>query len=242
MSLSPVRPETLALAAFAATLVDMVAAGILLFAFIDRSAPPQDLAWKPLSLDQPLGMATRMKISRIADDPAACRAILAEGGIRFDDVAPRSEGFCSTLNAGRLEAGVTRLAPAGPTMTCPEALAFALWDRQVLQPAARASLKSPVVAIDHYGTYACRRIYGRTTGRVSEHARANAFDFAGVRLADGRRVTVAGHFHAEDARGDFMRDIRDGACTVFHVTLSPDYNAAHRDHLHLDMGGFRLCR
>ena len=241
-ALKPARPETVALAAFVATLIDLAAAGLLLLAFVDHYAPPQDLPWKPLSLDHPLGMATGAKINRIADDPAACRAVLAEGGVRFSEVAPRTDGFCSTVNAVRLEGGTTPLAPAGPTMTCPEALAVSLWDRQVLQPAARTVLKSRIVAIDHYGTYSCRRIYGRTTGRVSEHASANAFDFAGVRLADGRRITVARHFRAKDARGDFMRQIRDGACRVFRATLSPDYNAAHHDHLHLDSGRFQLCR
>ncbi len=40
----------------------------------------------------------------------------------------------------------------------------------------------------------------------------------------------------------FLREARDGACRYFNATLSPDYNAAHRDHLHLDQGRFRMCR
>jgi hypothetical protein len=41
--------------------------------------------------------------------------------------------------------------------------------------------------------------------------------------------------------------VRDGACRLFATTLSPDYNAAHADHLHLDQanrgaGGWRACR
>lgn len=242
MPLKPPRPETLSFATLLGLLLDLAAGALLLFAFIDRYAPPQDLVWKPLSLDHPLGMATGAKITRVADDPAACRAVLAQGGVRFSEVAARSDGFCSVLNAVRLTGGVTPMAPAAPAMTCPEALALSLWDRQVLQPAAREGLKSRITAIEHYGAYSCRRIYGRTTGRVSEHASANAFDFAGVRLADGRRITVAGHFRASDERGAFMRRVRDGACDIFRATLSPDYNAAHHDHLHLDMGSFRVCR
>ena len=26
------------------------------------------------------------------------------------------------------------------------------------------------------------------------------------------------------------------------ITLSPEYNAAHHDHFHVDMGGFGMCR
>ena len=43
----------------------------------------------------------------------------------------------------------------------------------------------------------------------------------------------------------FLRRARDEACTVFGTVLSPDYNAAHADHLHLDQAarGFGgVCR
>ncbi|MFN3798647.1 MAG: extensin family protein, partial [Sphingobium yanoikuyae] len=45
----------------------------------------------------------------------------------------------------------------------------------------------------------------------------------------------------------FLRDVRDGACGLFSTVLSPDYNAAHRDHFHLDQAergatGWRACR
>lgn len=42
--------------------------------------------------------------------------------------------------------------------------------------------------------------------------------------------------------GAFLRAVRDGGCRVFDVTPSPDFNAAHHDHLHLDMSPFRTCR
>jgi hypothetical protein len=34
----------------------------------------------------------------------------------------------------------------------------------------------------------------------------------------------------------------DGGCRLFRGMLSPDYNDAHRDHFHLDMGPYILCR
>jgi len=42
-------------------------------------------------------------------------------------------------------------------------------------------------------------------------------------------------------KGQFLRKVRDGACQVFLTTLSPDYNAQHHDHFHLDMGGWAKC-
>ena len=34
-----------------------------------------------------------------------------------------------------------------------------------------------------------------------------------------------------------LRRVRDGACRGFSTVLSPEYNAAHRDHFHFDMAG-----
>lgn len=235
-----VPPHLVALAELGAWLLDLAVVGMLMFALVDRLAPPQDLPWKPFSLNQPLGLATAEKLSRITADPVACRAALNEGGVRFTDQPTRpDQGFCSTRDTVRAQ---SRLSPAAPVMTCPMALSYALWERQVLAPAARDLLNSRVARVDHLGTYACRTIYGRAGERPSQHARANALDVAGVRLSDGRRLTVLGDFRDPGPDGQFLRAIRDGACQVFGAVLSPDYNAAHADHLHLDHSPYRLCR
>jgi hypothetical protein len=53
---------------------------------------------------------------------------------------------------------------------------------------------------------------------------------------------VVKDFRDDGANGRFLRRARDGACPWFRAVLSPDYNAAHADHLHLDMGRFSACR
>ncbi len=40
----------------------------------------------------------------------------------------------------------------------------------------------------------------------------------------------------------FLRAVRDGACQTFNAVLGPSYNAAHRDHFHLDRGAHRVCK
>jgi hypothetical protein len=236
------QPELAALAKLAGLTLYGLTLGLILLIFIDARAPSQDLPWEPLRISDPLGMATGGKIARAAGDPQLCRRVLVEGGVRFSEAEARSSDFCSTANSVRITGGVTALSPAAPVMTCPAALAFAIWDRQVVQPAADVLMSSPAARIDHFGTYACRRVYGGEGGRVSEHATANAFDFAGVRLADGRRITVASDFQGGAEEGVFMRVLRAGGCEVFHTVLGPDYNEAHADHLHLDMGRFSICR
>jgi hypothetical protein len=104
-----------------------------------------------------------------------------------------------------------------------------------------------VSAVDHFGSYSCRRIYGRSEGAWSEHSTANAVDIAGFRLADGRRISILGNWKDGGAEARFLRAVRDGACDLFATVLSPDYNAAHRDHLHFDQAqrgemGWRGCR
>ena len=239
----PPSAETLALAGLWAGFADLAAAGLLLALAVDGWAPAQDLPWKPLSLNDPVGLATGVKFARAAADPLRCRAVLRQGGVSFSDAPDREPGGCSIANAVRLRDGVAiPLSPPAPEITCPLALSYAFWTKHVVQPAAGAELGGRVVSIEHYGAFACRNIYGRARAPRSEHASANAIDVAGFRLADGRRVTVAGDFHRSDARGRFVRRAREGACDWFHAVLSPDYNAAHRDHLHLDFGAYRACR
>lgn len=232
-------PQARSLAGMAGFLLDLLLAGLLVFALVDRLAPPQDLPWKPFSLNQPIGLATAGKLSRIGADPAACRAALREGGVMFVDGETRETGFCSTRDTVRAS---SRLSPAAPVMTCPVALGYALWERQFLEPAARDIMGSRLTRVEHYGTYACRTIYGRSGERPSAHAKAQALDVAGFRFADGRRATVAADFRADSDEGHFVQAARNSACRVFGTVLGPDYNAGHRDHLHLEGSGYRLCR
>ena len=64
-----------------------------------------------------------------------------------------------------------------------------------------------------------------------------------MELKDGRRITVLGDWGAADpATHDFLQAIHASACKRFGTVLSPDYNAAHRNHLHLEDDRARFCR
>jgi hypothetical protein len=111
-----------------------------------------------------------------------------------------------------------------------------------VHPAAARHFSEPVVRVAHYGSYACRNVYGREGGSRSRHATADAIDIASFVLQDGRRISVERDWASADADGRFLREIHDGACRVFDAVLGPAYNEAHRNHFHLDRGGFRVCR
>ncbi|MGF1954234.1 extensin family protein, partial [Lactococcus lactis] len=90
------------------------------------------------------------------------------------------------------------------------------------------------VRVESFGTYACRATIGTATTRLSGHAIANAVDIGGFILADGRRVTVLADWNGPDpAVREFLRVVHASACKRFGTVLSPDYNAAHRNHFHL---------
>lgn len=240
--LSPAAPETVALGGVWDSLLDLALVAVALGFAINAYAPPQDLPWKPLRLDDPPGLATAAKFQAAARDPELCREVLEAGGVSFTNQPDRTEGDCPLSNTLRLTGGVTPLAPARPVMTCPLALGYAFWDRHVLRPAAEVAAEARVARVEHYGVFACRNVYGRAEGRRSEHASANALDVAAVVLEDGRALSVAGDFRDEDEGGTLLRAARTGACDYFRAVLSPDYNAAHADHLHLDFGRYGVCR
>jgi hypothetical protein len=212
---------------------------------------PEDLPWTALDLSRQPGAFTGRKLAALGDDAEQCRRLLGDAGVRFTALPPRSAGAqCSYRDAVRFRTGGARTIDYRPSdlgVACPVAAALALWEWHVVQPAALAHFGRRVSAIDHFGSYSCRRLYGRPQGDWSEHAKANAIDIAAFRLEGGRRISVADDWRDSGAEARFLRDVRDGACTLFATVLSPDYNAAHRDHLHLDQAGrgatgWRACR
>lgn len=211
---------------------------------------PQDMPWTPLDLSEPVGLFTGRKLAGLTRDGPRCEMLLARAGVRFASLAPVSAGRCGYTDGVRLEVGGARrigFAPAGLGTSCAVAAGLALWEWNVVQPAAERHFGSAVTAIDHFGSYSCRRIYGRSEGAFSEHSTADAVDIAGFRLADGTRISVLGDWRGGGAKSAFLRDVRDGACDLFSTVLSPDYNAAHRNHFHLDQAergqsGWRGCR
>jgi hypothetical protein len=207
----------------------------------NRFTPPQDNPFKPLDLLLPPGLATAMKLDRLADDGAFCRQLLEAADVEYgESVRPVTNPACSLEGALRLQQSLTPYT-GRLDMTCPLTAALHVWERHVARPAAEELLGSPLARIETFGSYSCRPVRGGRPGRWSEHATGNAIDIAAFVLEDGRRITVADHFGAEDAAGEFLERVREGGCRLFATTLGPDYNALHRDHFHFDMGRYSIC-
>lgn len=171
-----------------------------------------------------------------------CLARLDEARIRYTRLPDRDYGRgCLVRDAVQLRAVGPQVTSLGAT-TCATAAAFVDWLQSDLTVPAVGEFGSPVARIETFGTFACRNVNNAAHGRLSEHAFANAVDVSGFVLANGRRITVLQGWHGDPREQRFLRSVRAGACRRFRTVLSPDYNSLHANHLHLDMGGARLCR
>lgn len=99
--------------------------------------------------------------------------------------------------------------------------------------------KSPT-ALLHKGGYACRGQRDFTIIK-SEHAFAQAIDFAGVLLEDGTEILVENDFGKDNPAGRFLNEIATKSCDFFGTNLGPKFNDLHKDHLHWSIGFPRIC-
>jgi len=178
-----------------------------------------------------------------APEGRVCLLNLGRSDANFTPLPDQYYGAgCSAVGAVRLAAlrsdeGLLQLTNLGP-VTCPLANTLSGWARFGVDRAAQQILGSKLVRIETMGSYSCRNVAG--TSRLSGHATANAVDVSGFVLADGRRITVARDWYGGGPQvRAFLDTVRGSACKRFGTVLSPDYNTAHHDHFHLEVGAAR---
>ncbi|MFN3434060.1 MAG: extensin family protein [Sphingomonas sp.] len=178
-------------------------------------------------------------------ETAQCLADLRAMNVAYRVLPDRDYGNGCGLS------GAVQLVEIGVPVTglgavrCGEARAFSGWIRNAVAPAAYQILGSELASVQSMGSYACRNVVGTARGgdRRSGHAIANAVDIGGVTLKDGRRLTVLTDWTSSDpAVQRFWSTVHSSACRRFGTVLSPAYNAAHRNHLHLEDDRAGVCR
>lgn len=187
------------------------------------------------------------------EDPAAyarCLADLKALGAEFEEHSRIDDskgcGIEKPLAIKTIVPGVV-LEPEA-TMRCPAALALARWIKGNVMPNAKTAFGSrkSLTAIEQASSYVCRLRNNAETGEISEHARGNAIDIAGLRFGEDLRVEMTPRAEDGTITGAFQRTISASACLYFTTVLSPGSDAAHETHLHLDLlerkNSFRYCR
>ncbi len=175
-----------------------------------------------------------------------CISDLAADGAQFTRTANRTDApgcsytgavSLSALSGDRSGISVSNLG----ALKCSAARGLSGWARFGIDRAARDYLGSGLARIETMGSYSCRNVAG--TSRRSGHARAEAIDIGAFVLEDGRRISVLSDWNGgTKEERQFLRRIHESACKRFGTVLGPDYNAAHRDHFHVETGGGGFCR
>ena len=182
--------------------------------------------------------SARMPVSPVAQQ---CLAQLSQTGSTFSPLPDRYFGAgCSTINSVKMadlrgDRAQISLGNLGP-VACSAATALSGWARFGVDRAAQQMLGSRLVRIETMGSYSCRNVAG--TSRRSAHSTAQAIDVSAFILADGRRVSVKeGWWGGSLQEREFLQVVHRSACKRFGTVLGPKYNAAHRDHFHLEKDG-----
>ena len=123
-------------------------------------------------------------------------------------------------------------APRDTFMACDLALA--------LYRLAEILTAAGVVEVEHLGVYNCRLIGG--TDELSEHALARAIDPHAFIFEDGSECNVETdweglHGEPQTFCGGLLQDLawEMHLRGLFNVVLTPDFNAAHHNHFHIDL-------
>lgn len=206
---------------------------------------------KPDPPAEPAGPPVQRTLRESDFDHAACLLELTLLGAIYETPAPIAD-------AGQADCGIDRPVllheplpgiqiPGGAPMRCDTARQLAHWLRDFVRPASALLPGQPrLTALEPGSTYQCRATVGNDSAKLSEHAFGNAFDIAAFGFQDGSRIAVAPRADSGDLPEAFQRAVRGAACLYFTTVLGPGANAAHDNHLHLDIkarrGGWRLCQ
>jgi len=193
----------------------------------------------PLESEQPAATAP--------PPPSACRLALSEQ-IAIAPSIPdiHGPGGCGGEDLVRLEAVVlpdkhrVALKPAA-TLRCTMASAIADWVRTDVAPLA-AGLGSEISDLDNFDSFECRGRNRVAGALLSEHGRANALDVRGVKLADGRSISLTDREVPRDTREAILHSV----CARFMTVLGPGSDGYHEDHIHLDLmerhNNYKICQ
>jgi hypothetical protein len=229
---------------FLRALLALLLVAVVFAAFWFGLVPQRYSPFAPIALDDPPTWFLDPRLAAMRNDPALCRAVLRAPHIVAspipDMVQPNGCGWTNAVRisqVGGAEIGLEQL-------TCETATGLALWVEQDVQPLAVAMFGSRVVWMQDMGTYSCRNMIGnkRWVNMRSQHSLANAVDIGGFRLANGKQMSITRDYKADSPEGRFLREAHMRACRYFRVAIGPEFNEAHRDHLHFDRGIFTRCK
>lgn len=182
----------------------------------------------------------------VTSEPSACRLRLEKFAIV--EAIPRliGPGACGgsdivRLDAVKLASGKSVEIKPAPYLRCPMAEQLALFARDDVAP-RMAGIGAALASIETYDDFDCRGRNRKSSGKISEHGKANAVDVRGLTFTDGRFAALT------DVKVDkvLRDDLRQSACRRFTTVLGPGSDGYHEEHIHLDLiqrrNDYRICQ
>lgn len=188
-----------------------------------------------------LAMARKRKREQQAQRGAICGDPAIQGEV-VGRVPGRIAG-CGVEGAVRVRSvsGVTLSQQA--TMDCGTAKALKTWIDTGVKPAV-GSTGGGLSGLRVAAHYACRTRNNQPGAKISEHGKGRAIDISGLRLEDGRTITVLKGWNTRND-GRILKRAHKAACGPFGTVLGPNADRFHQDHFHFDTARYRsgsYCR
>jgi hypothetical protein len=133
-----------------------------------------------------------------------------------------------------------------PLLACRFAESFGHWLGDLVAPVVAGSLGTELKAVRTGLGFECRNRNRATIGKLSAHAEGLAIDISGFELANGSTLPVKPGGEAPSP--PVLAAVRIAACGWYTTVLGPGSDAAHGDHLHVDVqqhgssNRYRICQ
>lgn len=190
-----------------------------------------------------------------AQTTAPCLADLKAAGFAVEAAEPShvSNELCRIDTPVRLKAVPVPTKPETavrisdqPILACRFADRLGHWIGDLVAPLIAGIKGTDLKAVRTGPGFECRNRNRAQTGKLSAHAEGLAIDIAGFELASGSTLRIKPEAGA--APDPALASLRTAACGWFTTVLGPGSDAAHHDHLHVDIqqhgssGNYRICQ
>jgi len=172
-------------------------------------------------------------------------------GVQFETALPTAAKEACTIDTPvRLKrvpsrAGTVQL-PDEPVLACRFGERLAHWIGDLVAPVLAGRLSADLKAVRTGPGFECRNRNRAAAGKLSAHATGLAVDIASFELVSGKALPVKSD---GDERGHAtVEAVRTAACGWFTTVLGPGSDAAHSDHMHVDIlqhgssERYRICQ
>jgi hypothetical protein len=190
-----------------------------------------------------------------ARDDEACLQRLRAASVGFDipTMPVAAKAACTIEVPVRLKSvaararGVTEVhLPEEPVVSCVLAERLAAWLGNLVAPLIAGRISTDLWAVRTGPGYECRNRNGAATGKLSAHAEGKAIDITAFELSSGKLIPIKPD--GDQTVRNVVDTVRTAACGWFTTVLGPGADAAHTDHLHVDVAPhgtsdrYRICQ